>query len=375
MSIKAQTYIELLKICLSDNPFVSDCLVKLSKGHIDWIDLLDFAAKQGIIGVYWHGIEMLFKSPTAINKPNDDEVMEWWGEIQDIRKRNEDLFKKTEFVSRTFKKEGFDNCILKGQGNALMYPDPYLRTPGDIDIWLCGDHDKIENYVKKLFPNTKSGNLHIDFPVFKDTLVEVHYTPSHLANPITNKQLQRYFNEEQGKQVTNMQTLPNGKSIPIPTLEFNIIFQLSHILRHYIYEGISLKQLVDYFYVLKEHHTWKRSLGCKAGKNIQSVLPHLGMQRFASVIMYIMNVFGLEEDYLFTKMNDKGGKIILDSIVNEEDIHSSSLHNMNDLSRYNSAKERQKIKLHRLIKLFPYFPGETIWGFFPRIVGTIATSQ
>ncbi len=172
-----------------------------------------------------------------------------------------------------------------------------------------------------------------------------------------------------------MHSLPNGKSIPIPTPDFNVIFQLSHILRHYIYEGISLKQLVDYFYVLKEHHAWKKSHGCKAEDDILSTLSHLGMCRFASVIMYVMNVFGLKEDYLFTKMNEKGGKIILDSIVNEEDVHSSSLHNMNDLSRYNSVRERQKIKLHRLIKLFPYFPGETIWGFFPRIVRTFTTSQ
>ena len=34
--------------------------------------------------------------------------------------------------------EGFANCILKGQGNALLYPDPYMRTPGDIDIYLEG---------------------------------------------------------------------------------------------------------------------------------------------------------------------------------------------------------------------------------------------
>lgn len=371
MNNKIKTYIELLKICLQVNPKITTKLIELSQGHIDWMDLLDFAARQGIIGVYWHGMEMLFKSPAPINKPNDDEVMEWWGEVQEIRKKNEDLFKKTEFVSRTFKKEGFDNCILKGQGNALMYPDPYLRTPGDIDIWLCGDHDKIESYVKKMFPNAKSGDLHIIFPVFKDTLVEVHYTPSYLANPVANKRLQRYFLDEQEKQIINMCTLPNGKSIPIPTPEFNIIFQLSHILRHYIYEGISLKQFVDYFYMLKNNSL---HIGKEKKEEILSFLNHLGMKRFANVIMYIMHVFGLEEEKLFAKIDEKGGKIILDSIVNEEDVHASSLHNMNDLSKYNSVKERQKIKVYRAIKLFPYFPGETIWGLFPRMKGAFTTS-
>lgn len=99
------------------------------------------------------------------------------------------------------------------------------------------------------------------------------------------------------------------------------------------------------------------------------------MIRFSSAIMYIMHVFGLEKEKLFAKIDEKGGKIILDSIVNEEDIHSTSLHNMNDLSKYNSVKERQKIKVYRAIKLFPYFPSETIWGLFPRIKGAFSTSQ
>ena len=162
MSIKAQTYIELLKISLQDEPKVTDKLINLSNGHIDWIDLLDFAAKQGVIGVYWRGIELIFKSPTPLNKPTDDEVMEWWGEVNDIRKRNEDLFKKTAFVSDTFRKEGFDNCILKGQGNAMMYPNPYLRTSGDIDIWLKGTPSDISTYINQFFPDQKFGKLHIE---------------------------------------------------------------------------------------------------------------------------------------------------------------------------------------------------------------------
>ena len=36
----------------------------------------------------------------------------------------------------------------------------------------------------------------------------------------------------------------------IPTVEFNIIFQLTHIYSHLMNEGIGLRQLVDYYYVL-----------------------------------------------------------------------------------------------------------------------------
>ena len=36
----------------------------------------------------------------------------------------------------------------------------------------------------------------------------------------------------------------------IPTVEFNIILQLTHIYSHLMNEGIGLRQLVDYYYVL-----------------------------------------------------------------------------------------------------------------------------
>lgn len=371
MSIKSQAYLELLKICLQDEPKVTDKLIILSNGHIDWIDLLDFAARQGVIGVYWRGIELIFKSPSPLNKPTDDEVMEWWGEVNDIKKRNEVLFKKTAFVSNTFRKEGFDNCILKGQGNAMMYPDPYLRTPGDIDIWLKGDRDKINSYINKMFPNEKGGKLHIAFPIFKDTLVEVHYTPSILSNPFANKYMQNLFKDSQEIQIKNTTTLPNGVTFTTPTSDFNIIFQLVHIMRHYLYEGISLKQIIDYFYVLKAYFQSSQKSSNQNYK-FQHTLKKIGLLKFAKTIMYIMHEgLGLQSYYLYTKEDKKGGKLILDSIINEKEARGFALHNMHDLTQYKSITERQKLKMYRAFKLFPYFPGETFWGLWGRIKNAI----
>ena len=62
---------------------------------------------------------------------------------------------------------GFPNCILKGQGNALMYPDPYARVPGDIDIWLDGGREKILDFTTKYY-NRPYTSIHVDFPMFAD---------------------------------------------------------------------------------------------------------------------------------------------------------------------------------------------------------------
>ena len=373
MSIKAQTYLELLKVCLQDQPKVTERLINLSNGHIDWIDLLNFAAREGVIGVYWRGIELLFQSAIPINKPTDDEVMEWWGEVNDIRKRNEDLFKKTAFVSDTFRKEGFENCILKGQGNALMYPDPYLRTPGDIDIWLKGSPKEISVYINQYFPNQKFGKLHIEFPILKSPIVEVHYTPRIFDNPFTNKHLQIYFRDNRDCQMNNYVLLPNGSKIPIPTPEFNIIYHLSHIMQHIIFGGITLKQIIDYFYVLKEYKYKKdNNQNILQEEEIINIIKKTGMLRFSKIMMYIMDKgLGLKANYLYASQDNKGGMVILSSIIDEEDNNLKHPHNMMNLSKYKTVNERQRLKAIRAIQLFPYFPGETLWGLWGRLNNVI----
>jgi hypothetical protein len=59
-------------------------------------------------------------------------LLQWMAESQMLEKVNVRLNDAAIQVSKWFLKKGFRTCILKGQGNALMYPNPYSRTPGDI---------------------------------------------------------------------------------------------------------------------------------------------------------------------------------------------------------------------------------------------------
>ena len=83
-------------------------------------------------------------------------------------------------VSEWFRKKGFRTCILKGQGNALMYPNPYSRTPGDIDIWVEGGDKRVISFVRSISPHEKACYHHIEFPSYKGVEVEVHYRSSFL---------------------------------------------------------------------------------------------------------------------------------------------------------------------------------------------------
>lgn len=58
-----------------------------------------------------------------------------------------------EKISKIFADSGFHTCLLKGQGNALYYPNPFVRQSGDIGLWVEGKCDDVVWFVHSLGVN------------------------------------------------------------------------------------------------------------------------------------------------------------------------------------------------------------------------------
>ena len=177
-------------------------------------------------------------------------LLQWMAENQMLEKANVRLNDAAIQVSEWFRKKGFRTCILKGQGNALLYPKPYSRTPGDIDIWVEGGDKRVISFVRSISPHEKACYHHIEFPSYKGVEVEVHYRPSFLLCFRHNRKLQKYYERVKEEQFSHRVMLGEQGEIAIPTVGFNLIFQLTHIFSHLMNEGIGLRQLLDYYYVL-----------------------------------------------------------------------------------------------------------------------------
>ena len=78
----------------------------------------------------------------------------------------------------------------------------------------------------------------------------MHYRPSFLLCFWNNRKLQKYYERVKEEQFSHRVMLGEQGEIAIPTVEFNLIFQLTHIFAHLMNEGIGLRQLLDYYYVL-----------------------------------------------------------------------------------------------------------------------------
>ena len=234
-------FFDFLRFCIGSAKEIPDSLKE-----VDWKELYAIAKKQALLGVLFYGIQRLSKELA----PEQKLLMQWMVMAEQIRKQNIRLFQDSVKVCQNFENEGFANCILKGQGNALLYPDPYMRTPGDIDIYLSGGRRKIMKYVDQVCPNQVMRYHHVDFPVMK-TAIEVHFTPSYMFCPIHNRRMQKWFEEVMGEQCNHRVSLPDGYGeIHVPQVSFNVIYILSHLYRHIFTEGIGLRQLLDYYYVV-----------------------------------------------------------------------------------------------------------------------------
>ena len=234
-------FFDFLRFCIGSAKEIPGSLKEA-----DWKELYAIAQKQALLGVLFYGIQRLPKQLA----PEQKLLMQWMVMAEQIRKQNIRLFQDSVKVCQNFENEGFANCILKGQGNALLYPDPYMRTTGDIDIYLSGGRKKIMKYVDRVCPNQVMRYHHVDFPVMK-TAIEVHFTPSYMFCPINNRRMQKWFKEVMGEQCAHRVSLPDGYGeIHVPTASFNVIYILSHLYRHIFTEGIGLRQLLDYYYVV-----------------------------------------------------------------------------------------------------------------------------
>lgn len=270
----------------------------------NWKAVLAFADKQALTGICFPA-----RKPENI----DNELFfQWIGTIQLIEQRNILLNKRIERLFGMLEQDGFKCCLLKGQGNAEMYPNPLRRCPGDIDVWVNTDEKTAYQYVQERFPDEVESYKHIHFPIFEDASVDVHITPLKFYNGSINKKLQCWIDRNKKTQFFHaIRLTETHRDVCVPTGYFNVVYQLGHMLIHLFDEGLGLRQVVDYFYVMKN-----LEVSQEKRKELISTIRNLGMMKFARAVMWIEHeVFGLSKEMCLVEPDERRGKLLLNDIV------------------------------------------------------------
>lgn len=315
-----------------------------------WDELFDIACKQTLQGIAYAGIEKLPKE----QRPNSELLIKWYHITLNIRKKNKELTRASIKVSEKFEKEGFRNCILKGQGIAQYYPDSELRLPGDIDIWLEGGCDKAIEYVRNITPDCKPKYHHVDFNVLNGIDIEVHYRPTWMYNPFNNYRLQRFFAERSDTEFIHT-TKTNEGRLHIPTATFNMVFIPVHIFRHLFDEGIGMRQILDYYFVMQQKEWQSERATCI------NALWEAGVLRFTKALMYVMQqMFALDEEQMIVDPDERYGKLLMREILLSGNFGKQDSRFKSAQRGYNS--QHLKNQLRRSFILIGHYPSETIWN-------------
>ena len=277
----------------------------------EWLEVSQMAVKQSVLGILYSVVEKL---PEA-QRPPTDLYIDMYQCVQEIEDRNRHLNKMTALVSSRFRKDGFPNCILKGQGIALLYPNPLRRQSGDIDIWLKGKRKDIIKYVQKIVPSKKPNYHHIGFNLKDGTMVEAHFTPSLAFNPLTNWKIQKWAKQHQDDQMKTLVVLPNSdREITTPTVRFNVVFILHHLFKHLLYEGVAMRHVLDYYYVLKAFHAENPSESTL--DDVKKDLANLNLKKISGALGWIyVHLLDLPKDYLLFLPHEKDGQFIIRQIL------------------------------------------------------------
>ena len=179
--------------------------------------------------------------------------MPWMGKAQQIRRQNMKVNAVASKLFSMLREDGLRCFVLKGQGNALMYPNPYSRTPGDIDVWIDASRERIMEYASKKFELGDDIRLQHLETSLDGVPVELHFFPCSMNNPIYHARLQKWFKRNADLQCSHIVGLPDGAGdIAIPTTAFNVVYQLTHLYHHFFDEGIGMRQIIDYFLVVND---------------------------------------------------------------------------------------------------------------------------
>lgn len=419
-----ELFFELIRVAIGTQEILSR-----APSAEEWKALYGMAKKQSLVGVCFAGVQRLSHENQNQNQ-NENHLepcdmlqtrwnlpemlyLTWMGMAAKIQQRNEIVSRQCVELCSMLKDEGFRTCVLKGQGTAALYwvsrdarlaadarlevsedPNPStptyigaLRQSGDIDVWVMPKDVRtikesrpcVTEFVHRRFPEEKGAFVHIGYPCFSDTEVEVHYVPTMDGNPWVDRRFRRLFEERQDECFTKKNAL--GFAVPEPMV--NVLFNLHHIKRHFITSGVGLRHVIDLYFVLQ-----RLEFSREARLEVRDMIKKLGMEKFFAGMLWVMNevLFNSNSNvnsnvncrpngsltpnhspltYIGIKPDARLGRFILQEIMQGGNFghHDERLKGVNEMGfrdRWMHYVSVSKVRAK-------YFPTEVLWSYVFRL--------
>lgn len=212
-------------------------------GKPDFGELMRLGEEQSVLGLLAAGLEQVKDGPV----PKQDAIP-FLQRVLVVENRNSAM---NAFMASLFERlqtAGISAVLVKGQGIAQCYARPQWRAPGDVDLLLSAeDYEKAKallvaeaTSVDEEDPARKHLALTID-----SWTVELHGTlrakfPDRV-NDLLDEIQADMFAHRGFRYWSN-----GGCEVPLPGADSDVVFVFCHILQHFFYGGIGLRQICDW---------------------------------------------------------------------------------------------------------------------------------
>lgn len=382
-------FFELLQVALGNRDRLS-----VVPSAEEWAEIYAESERQAVSGVLLHGIERLknadlHSSTTgdACQSKNLNQMLllEWIGVGQMIEQWNQVMDERCLDLLKRLSDYGLQGVILKGQGIARLYNFDLnlndkldkkgdlgrLRQSGDIDVYVdCGLRKALEFAESLGQKNVEWDYKHLHLKLWDDTEVEMHYHVEVLLNLWKNRKLQKWFREHQNAIFnvndnldlnSNTDRTNDTNRFVTPTVEFNVFYILLHIYRHFLYEGVGFRQVIDYYFVLKKFNL---DVDLDVDLNLNEsyaykAVREFGMTRFARGLMWVMReVLGMPREWMLWEPDEKEGRYILEQVM----MGGNFGHHDERLKHSGGKLGAVKAILTHNMHLLTHYPEDVVWA-------------
>ena len=213
-------------------------------GEMDLGAVYRLSEEQAVMGLVAAGLE--HSSDVVLPK---EEVLVFVGGVLPLEQRNIEMNALVAQLFDRLREAGTNPVLVKGQGIAQCYERPLWRASGDVDLLLCGDD--YEKAKALLLP--QAVRVSTEYTAFKHVglnlaggfEVEIHGT----QHTRLSRRVDGMIDDVQREIFSGGKVRPwmdGDTRVLLPAPDEDVIIVFTHILHHFFFEGIGLRQICDW---------------------------------------------------------------------------------------------------------------------------------